>query len=1824
MTTPGGGAANLGTVTGKVRISYESSNVRGAVKDIQNVQNALGEVGSSATASAKEVDRAGGAFTQFGRMIDRLGQKVVPNPAAGLGTRVENETARATKALSSLERSASRTTLNISPRVKITPSRIDLDRKIFDNALRGQGLGTLTISGSVRISPTEVLLDQGAITKVLQNKTIDPVTLHVPINLVPTQINTSQIAGALGGRGGGGGLSGLGGAGLAGMAAKSLGGITLGATAATVAVAGLGLALTKGFSRLSSIDNATVKLSAMGLKLNQIKAISTSALDAVQGTAFGLEEAFNTAADAINAGIKPGKDLDTYLKATTNTAALAGVGMQELGVAFARAAVQGKLTGEVAMMLYDRQVPLLKLLAEEYGVTQQKAQEMISNSQVKFDRFISAMSKTGGAAKAMGNTITGSFKNLGASISRLGANLLAPLFAKSKPEDANLIASAIQQVTKAIDSLGKMVKSHGQGIVSFFEFLGKGAMVVAKGFVTAVGFITDAVVKITEVFGDAVGWIADFVAKVSGFLGADGIQKNVEEFADNMHNLGKGLRENRDFNMGKLNNAMDQGWAAVTRWADATRQAISGANGVGDAMETTAEKASTLKEVLDKLDIKAKDAESALMGSNEQYREFIKQVKEKGGTDALISTLDKVRSGFVNGGRQIKGFADAIGNLRDTTKSASERANDLLARLQDLGVLPKGDALKEYNETLEQMTSYMSDLIDLAGQTGDGLANLDGTLNLNSKNGRTILDQIEQIRSKMTELVVAGEAMPAEALARTQDAVMDLLVRQANLSPAMAEKVWQKYFQPDALQKTLEETDPEKLIKDLFANDPAKVQTELNLLTTTQDLLSQLLGPDGQLHIPTVADTPGSTGPGNGPSAIPPGPAPTSNVPSIVALPGEDPTKPLSKERRHQLGIPDDYPDVYPSAPSGTGASQPLPPGATVIPPLTNPGINGQTGNPWNIPSANTFNQANIERALAQNPDLAALLQPVVDKAKQQGGNFSVAFAEGIDQSASNVQDALLRLAQLAPDILGSSPAKYGPLSGKGWTYYRGKTFTNAWAEGITSEATKAQTAAEEVAAGAGGGLGNARPLADQLKGWLKDMQQLSDFGKHMLEIGTGLTDTFFNIAKYANQLSGGRLFPKTYTKDPNWKGRGSTLGPWNPTPNPSFTAGTNGNPSGGGSTWNWMGPGGAANNLAGYRASARPASREEGARAVIAAAQRRGLTRDQTIAALAVLGQESDYGMNPAAYAMQNQSGTVVGGAFQQDSSYNQYGDRMDINNAAAGFIDQFIKRGGLSNPNPYAAALNVQRPATIAGGGYDDKTGAYLKQQQGARATSLYDAIMGQGTPSTNPTSVQAGSTAFSYGLPSGTNIPYGGAGFPPWVAQLAAAFNLQASTYRGHQNTNRGETGYAANPLGLNRGIDWTGSVENMQAFADFVSKLPQAEQVIFSNPNTGVATESVAGQARPGYYSAVLGQHTGHVHTRQSVSLPLPGELPPAFANAPQTGNQPVPVSLTGPAASDLGTVADNTRSLPTLPDKLQLIFQNDPILLDAINNQGALTQDTVVPVLQHLDSAIADQSKLNTPESKAVVTGLSGYKSQLMSQFGMQEGPDMLDQAMQIASGVAGIANDFFGIIDQGIQSIQAVSNIAQMLQYGIRNTGDVNKIIDNVQEVVTLFQKGWQFASDVLGLAGTITGAAGSGDTSGGAQAAAAALGVAAGITGIVGQVIGYWNSIIDLVQEGYSIVTKIVGRGIQNWLGLSGATDIKYLLDEMSGQVLAYSSDNPQNKTVLNTLGRELYTGYSDRQGPVNYLTIYQGPGQDPRDTMNDAMFAIKSSGVGVFGYDF
>ena len=150
-------------------------------------------------------------------------------------------------------------------------------------------------------------------------------------------------------------------------------------------------------------------------------------------------------------------------------------------------------------------------------------------------------------------------------------------------------------------------------------------------------------------------------------------------------------------------------------------------------------------------------------------------------------------------------------------------------------------------------------------------------------------------------------------------------------------------------------------------------------------------------------------------------------------------------------------------------------------------------------------------------------------------------------------------------------------------------------------------------------------------------------------------------------------------------------------------------------------------------------------------------------------------------------------------------------------------------------------------------------------------------------------------SYGLPTGTNITYGSPGFPSWVYQLAAAFNLKASTYPSHQEGQRAEAGFAPNPNRLNRGIDFVGSVADMERFARYLLSIrANLEQVIWENPQTGRHVGVAGGDdvSATAYYAQDRAGHRDHVHVRTSKPIPLPQEVADQMSLRPDFHEYPL--------------------------------------------------------------------------------------------------------------------------------------------------------------------------------------------------------------------------------------------------------------------------------------------------------------------------------------------
>ncbi|MGE4428744.1 MAG: tape measure protein, partial [Solirubrobacteraceae bacterium] len=191
----------------------------------------------------------------------------------------------------------------------------------------------------------------------------------------------------------------------------------------------LAIAIKGGIDRQLKIEDAQAKLRGLGHDADSVKTIMTSALDAVKGTAYGLEEAATVAASAVAAGIKPGQELTKYLALTADAATIAGVSMGEMGAIINKVTSRGKADTEQLNQLAERGIPIFQWLADEYGVTQQELSKMVAQGKVDAETYRKVIEENiGGAALASGDTTRGAFKNMLAALSRLGVAMTSPAF----------------------------------------------------------------------------------------------------------------------------------------------------------------------------------------------------------------------------------------------------------------------------------------------------------------------------------------------------------------------------------------------------------------------------------------------------------------------------------------------------------------------------------------------------------------------------------------------------------------------------------------------------------------------------------------------------------------------------------------------------------------------------------------------------------------------------------------------------------------------------------------------------------------------------------------------------------------------------------------------------------------------------------------------------------------------------------------------------------------------------------------------------------------------------------------------------------------------------------------------------------------------------------------------------------------------------------------------------------------------------------------------------------------------------------------------------
>lgn len=311
---------------------------------------------------------------------------------------------------------------------------------------------------------------------------------------------------------------------------------------ATAGAIGLGVALKKGFTRLTGIENAQAKMRGLGYDTKNVDLIMENALSSVKGTAFSLDSAATTAAGAVAAGIKPGKELEGVLGTVANSAAAAGTGMDEMGGIFNKVATTGKAQNDSLQQVADRGIPIYQKLSDQLGVTTDEVFKMASAGKISFSEFESAMSSaTGSVAAEMGGTTMGAIDNFNAALGRLGASLLEESMPHLKTGITTLtgwIDELEPKIAPLADAFGKGLGIALEAVVGWLErldfssfdgFLNSTGLTAApaafdsigqsmKTLAPAVGELMVALPKLGPAFSSIVGAGIQIVASTLQFL----------------------------------------------------------------------------------------------------------------------------------------------------------------------------------------------------------------------------------------------------------------------------------------------------------------------------------------------------------------------------------------------------------------------------------------------------------------------------------------------------------------------------------------------------------------------------------------------------------------------------------------------------------------------------------------------------------------------------------------------------------------------------------------------------------------------------------------------------------------------------------------------------------------------------------------------------------------------------------------------------------------------------------------------------------------------------------------------------------------------------------------------------------------------------------------------------------------------------------------------------------------------------------------------------------------------------------------------------------
>lgn len=248
-------------------------------------------------------------------------------------------------------------------------------------------------------------------------------------------------------------------------AAKGVGSRLVGAIMTPIQMASSG-----GWTRALNIEQAKFQLEGAG---QDVEVAFKSASEAVNDTAYSLDEAASIASQLAGSGMQAGDEMTKVLKSISGVAAQTMGSYRDIGDIFVDINSAGKVTGDALNRLAMRGLNAKADLAEALGTTEANIAKMVSKGQISFKQFADAMSKYTDHAFKANETYSGSLANLHSALNKIGAD-----FNQYKIKDMvtlfNSLRLMVNKVRKELTPISEIYgKIHAIGVKLISDFIDK-------------------------------------------------------------------------------------------------------------------------------------------------------------------------------------------------------------------------------------------------------------------------------------------------------------------------------------------------------------------------------------------------------------------------------------------------------------------------------------------------------------------------------------------------------------------------------------------------------------------------------------------------------------------------------------------------------------------------------------------------------------------------------------------------------------------------------------------------------------------------------------------------------------------------------------------------------------------------------------------------------------------------------------------------------------------------------------------------------------------------------------------------------------------------------------------------------------------------------------------------------------------------------------------------------------------------------------------------------------------------------------------------------